>query len=78
MKRILLTFTIHANYRDSSYYDLKNDKFLKDKSLEDIEEQIALWLLMYEHPNVQLEIVHVDKAAEFAGEDDDEHSMEAT
>ena len=77
MKEVTLTVTIHAKYRDSSYYDLKKDKFLKNKSLEEIEEQIALWLLMYEHPNIQLEIVHVDRPAEFVGEDDD-RSMETT
>ena len=78
MKKILLTYTVHVNYRDSSYFDLLKNEFLKDKSLEEIEEQVALWLLMYEHPNIQLQIIHVDRPAEFIGEDDDEHSMETT
>ena len=75
MKEFTLTVTIHAKYRDSSYYDLKKDKFLEDKSVDDIEEQLAFWLLMYKGSNIDVELIHVDRPTEFAGEDDNQGEL---
>ncbi len=75
MKKVLLTLTIHADYRDNSYYDLEKEKFLKELSLEDIEEKIALWILMFEHPNIKLDLVHMDRPTEFAGDDDNQGEL---
>jgi len=73
MKNVLLTLTIHADYRDSSYFDLKKNNFLKELTLDDIEEKIALWILMFEHPNISMDLVHIDRPTEFAEEEGELH-----
>ena len=73
MKNVLLTLTIHADYRDSSYFDLKKNNFLEELTLEDIEEKIALWILMFEHPNISMDLVHIDRPTEFAEEEGELH-----
>lgn len=79
MKEFSVTYTISGIYNDNNnIYDLKKYKFLDGTSLDNIEDELALWILLFDSDNITMDMVHTDMKEDGNMEDDDEYSLGAT
>ena len=81
MKNFNITVSIKGQYEEGNYLDLDSFRFIDPISLEDLVEDISLYILCFERANVEMDNVHVDSSEEEdydkTARDDDEHSLGA-
>ena len=80
MKSFNVTLSIRGQYEEGDYLDLDSFKFIDPISLDDLVEDISLYILCFERSNVEIGIVHLDSSEEeydITLKDDDEHSLGA-
>ena len=71
MKDFNITFNIRGQFKDETYFDMDSFSFLEPLTLSEIEEELALFLLVFEHDSIKLNLIHVDESYEASSDDDD-------
>ena len=75
MKDFNITFNIRGQFKDETYFNMDSFSFLEPLTLTEIEEELALFLLLFEHDSIKLNLIHVDESYEAHGDNDDDHFM---
>lgn len=75
MKDFNITFNLRGEFKDELYFDMDNFNFLEPLTLDQIEEEIALFLLLFEHDSIKLDIIHVDESHIGSNEESDHDDL---
>jgi len=82
MKNFNITLSIRGQYEEGEYLDLDSFRFVDPIGLDDLIEDISLWVLMFERSNMLIDTIHVDSADERDDDeilsDNDDHALGAT
>jgi len=80
MKSFNITLSIKGQYEEGDYLDLDSFKFIDPIDLNDLIEDISLYILCFERSNVEIDIIRLDSSEEeynITLKDDDEHPLGA-
>ena len=75
MKDFNITFNLRGEFKDETYFDMDTFTFLESLTLDQIEEELALFFLLFEHDNIKLELIHVDESNVGTNNDDDHDDL---
>tara|TARA_R110000824_G_scaffold8606_2_gene38928 strand:+ start:262 stop:507 length:246 start_codon:yes stop_codon:yes gene_type:complete len=79
MRSFNITLSIKGHYEEGDYLDLDSFKFIDPIDLNDLAEDISLYILCFERSNVEIGIVDIDSSEEewdITLKDDDGDSLE--
>lgn len=72
MKDFNITFNLRGEFKDETYFDMDTFTFLESLTLDQIEEELALFLLLFEHDSIKLDLIHVDES-HVIGKNEEDH-----
>lgn len=75
MKDFNITFNLRGEFKDESYFDMDTFSFLEPLTLDQIEEELALFFLLFEHDSIKLDLIHVDESNVIGNNDDDHDDL---
>ena len=67
-----ITFNLRGEFKDETYFDMDTFTFLESLTLDQIEEELALFLLLFELDSIKFDIIHVDES-HVIGKNEEDH-----